>query len=253
MYTGGLMRFGKGKGCDFIKTKCVDSNHQVNPLFENEFYDSIFSPKSFDSSCSSGRQSRTYYAWWIYENIPEIYQYFKDKKYGGFASADYCPVSKEFPEETINSYYTGHCSIKGSGEYGKQIKYNGKNSEYYTSKQLQSYTGETFSDHSFCYQNTLMKDSCVFNMSVVRAVCFESFCSSKSLTIKVNKDYFVCPRAGGKIKVKGYKGYFMCPDYNLICSGTVMCNDMFDCVSKKSETKEESYYYDYTIKTTQNI
>ena len=32
-----------------------------------------------------------------------------------------------------------------------------------------------------------------------------------------------------------------------------MCNDMFDCVSKKSETKEESYYYDYTIKTTQNI
>ena len=252
-YTGGLMRFGKGKGCDFIKTKCVDSNHQVNPLFENEFYDSIFSPKSFDASCSSGRQSRTYYAWWIYENIPEIYQYFKEKKYGGFASADYCPVSKEFPEETINSYYTGHCSIKGSGEYGKQIKYNGKNSEYYTSKQLQSYTGETFSDHSFCYQNTLMKDSFVFNMSVVRAVCFESFCSSKSLTIKVNKDYFVCPRAGGKIKVKGYKGYFMCPDYNLICSGTVMCNDMFDCVSKKSETKEESYYYDYTIKTTQNI
>ena len=38
-----------------------------------------------------------------------------------------------------------------------------------------------------------------------------------------------------------------------MCSGTVMCNDMFDCVSKKSETKEESYYYDYTIKTTQNI
>ena len=247
------MRFGKGKGCDFIKNRCVDSNHQVNPLFENEFYDSIFSPNLFDASCSSGRQSRTYYAWWKYENIPEIYQYFEDKRCGGFASADYCPVSKEFPDENINSYYIGYCSSKGSGEYGKQIKYNRKNSDYYTSEELKSYTGETFSDHSFCYQSTLIKDSINFDSSVVRAVCFESFCSDKSLTIKVNEDYIVCPRAGGKIKVRGYKGYFMCPDYNLICSGTVMCNDMFDCVSKKSETKEESYHYDYAIKTTQNI
>ena len=91
-YTGGLMRYGKGKGCDFIYNKCVDSNHQVNPLFENEFYDSINSPYYFDASCSCRRQSRTYYAWWKYENIPEIYQYFTNKQFGGFASADYCPV-----------------------------------------------------------------------------------------------------------------------------------------------------------------
>ena len=32
-----------------------------------------------------------------------------------------------------------------------------------------------------------------------------------------------------------------------------MCNDMFDCVAKKSETKEESYNYDYTPLTSQNI
>ena len=28
---------------------------------------------------------------------------------------------------------------------------------------------------------------------------------------------------------------------------------MFDCVDKKSEAKEESYIYDYSIKTSQNI
>ena len=50
-----------------------------------------------------------------------------------------------------------------------------------------------------------------------------------------------------------YEGFFLCPDYNLMCSGTVLRNDMYDRVDKKSETKEESYIYDYTIKTSQNI
>ena len=38
-----------------------------------------------------------------------------------------------------------------------------------------------------------------------------------------------------------------------MCSGTVICNDMFDCVDKKSEIKESSYIYDYKIKTIQNL
>ena len=80
-YTGGLMRFGKGKGCDFVKKRCVDSNHNINPLFENEFYDSITAP-SMDASCTSGRQSRAYHAWWLYDNLPTYYQYFSDSRYG---------------------------------------------------------------------------------------------------------------------------------------------------------------------------
>ena len=35
-YTGGLMRYGKNKGCTFIKDKCV-INYEINPEFENEF------------------------------------------------------------------------------------------------------------------------------------------------------------------------------------------------------------------------
>ena len=38
-----------------------------------------------------------------------------------------------------------------------------------------------------------------------------------------------------------------------MCSGTVLCNNMFECVDKQSEIKEESYLYDYEIKTTQNV
>ena len=83
-YTGGLMRFGKGKGCDFLKKRCINSNHEINPKFENEFFDSVFNP-SMDSSCSSGRQSRTYHALWIYSYIPSYYQYFENKRVGGNA------------------------------------------------------------------------------------------------------------------------------------------------------------------------
>ena len=113
-YTGGLMRYGKGKGCDFVKKKCVDSNHEINPYFENEFYDSL-ETSYMDASCSSGRQSRTYYAFLIYGNIPEYYRYFQNENYGGFSSADFCPVAMEYDEENLNSYYTGHCSLKGNG------------------------------------------------------------------------------------------------------------------------------------------
>ena len=71
--------------------------------------------------------------------------------------------------------------------------------------------------------------------------------------MKIHDNYIICPRRGGKIEAIGFGGFFLCPDYNLMCSGTVLCNDLFDCVEQKSEAKNESYYYDYDIKTSQNI
>ena len=51
-YTGGLMRFGKHKGCEFLEEMCVDkTTHKINPKFENEFFDSLYG--SIDPSCSS--------------------------------------------------------------------------------------------------------------------------------------------------------------------------------------------------------
>ena len=121
-YTGGLMRYGKGKGCDFVKKKCVNSG-EINPLFENEFFDSIQSENNVDASCSSGRLSRAYRFFGTYDNIPTYYQYFKETSHGGFPAADYCPVSLPSNEENENIYYVGHCSKLGSGEYGTLIKY----------------------------------------------------------------------------------------------------------------------------------
>ena len=257
-YTGGLMRYRKHKGCSFIKESCVDrENHTINPLFENEFYDQIHSDYLTDANCSSGRQSRTYYAWWLYDNLATDYPYyiyFEDQRYGGFGPADFCPVAQRMPSEESTARYTGQCNKKGNGGYGTNIYY----SDYknYTSENLQSITGETYSDHSFCFLSSLFKENiekAEYYSSVNRAICYDIFCSEKSLTVKINEDYIVCPRSGGKIEVEGYKGFFLCPDYNLMCSGTVICNDMFECVEKESLVKNTSYYYDYEIKTSQNL
>ena len=254
-YTGGLMRYGKNKGCDFIKNKCVNSSSQINPYFENEFFDSIHSDYGIDNSCSSGRLSRPYNSFWVREFYYNNTNYFQNESIGGWPSADFCPVSEITYEEMMNNSYLGHCSNKGSGEYGAYIQIN-KDPTYNTSAQMKLITGEMNSDHSFCYLSSLIskeKDNFHYYSNTVRAVCFETFCSSKSLTVKINNDYIVCPREGGKIEIKEYDGYLLCPDYNLICSGTVLCNNMFDCVDKRSEVKEESYLYDYKIKTSQNI
>ena len=255
-YTGGLMRYGKNKGCDFVFNKCV-INGEINSKFKNEFFNSINNDITYmDTSCSSGRQSRTYNYLVKYQknSIPEKYQYFSDPETGGWSAADYCPVSLvDKYNEGKNIYYVGHCSEKGSGEYGQSIPYKKGKEEYnyYASEDIMSITGEVLSDHSFCVLSSLKLKNIKFDSNVFRAVCYQMFCSEKSLTILILNNYIVCPRSGGKIKVEGFDGYLICPDYNLICSGTVLCNDMFDCVDKKSQIKED--IYDYEIKTSQDI
>jgi len=257
-YTGGLMQYGRNKGCSFLYSKCL-GKFGTDSSFENEFFDTITSVNYIDPSCSSGRQSRAYHILWKYNNIPEQYRYFYSPNTGGYQPAEYCPVSEKWFEEEENFYYVGSCSSKGRGDYGSMIAYKeeGKqNLTFYSSGTLEKITGEIYSDHSFCALSSLVKNNennYELFSKTVRAVCYEMFCSSRSLTIKIHENYILCPRAGGKINVEGYGGYLLCPDYNLICSGTEICNDMFDCVKKKSMTKSDSYKYDYKSKTSQSL
>ena len=252
-YTGGLMQYGKNKGCDFLNLKCVNEG-KVNPKFKNEFFDynSNYNP----AGCTSGRQSRAYHFIYPYENIMPQFQYYNNKAYGGRASADYCPVSQKLSKESENIYYVGHCSEKGSGKYGSKIQYKNKDNSinYYISEELTEITKEKNSENSFCVLSSLISKN-IYNSNyyskTVRAICYQMYCSDRSLTIQINNDFIVCPRSGGKINVSNYEGYLLCPDYNLICSGTVLCNDMFDCVEKKSLLKD-NIIYDYEIKTSQD-
>ena len=171
-YTGGLMRYGKNKGCKFIEDNCVNSSAQIDQFFENEFFDSIHSDYGIDNSCSSGRQSRTYNIFW---ERPSYYnpEYFNDPKIGGYPPADYCPVPESYPNETKYNFYVGHC-LKGSDEYGSAIKE--KDLSYKINEEIKLITGETYSDHSFCYLSSLINkaNNSENYSSTVRAFCFET-------------------------------------------------------------------------------
>ena len=238
-YTGGLMKFGKGKGCDFFNKSC--SEQVGNKItFSNEFYLPVITPGSpisnFEPSCTSGRLSKTIHKLHYYAEVPEEYEYFQNN-YGGLKYTNYCPISEY---NSINSDY----------------RYSGRCSESSTSidQDLESKLGEIFASNSFCVLSTLISKE-VENYqtySELRAVCYEMFCSSKSLTIKIKNNYIVCPRSGGKIEAENFYGYILCPDYNLICSGENMYNSILNCIGEGSKEKENAHEYDYEIKTTQN-
>ena len=257
-YTGGLMRYGKHKGCEFLNQKCIDPvTHKTNEKFENEFFDSL--TNSFEAACSSGRQTRAYKFYYKLDNlntVDERYRYYENELATGYEPADYCPVPQKNKEEEDQAYFSGHCSSIGKGYYGK-ILYPYITNYDTSSSGLAQATGEILGDHSFCFLSSLMKssqDELISSLSsVVRANCYEISCSPQSLTLKIFDDYIVCPRAGGKIQVEGYEGYLLCPDYNLMCSGTEICNNIIDCVTKGSKIKDPSYTYEYEINTSQNI
>ena len=157
-YTGGLMQFGKNKGCEFLELQCIN-NGAVNSKFTNEYFDNINNDITyFDASCSSGRQSRTYHFFRYYTNIPKEYQYFNSNNQGGYTSADYCPVSLNRNEESNSIYYVGYCSEIGGDNYGGAIPYIDKNNKakYYSSGELKSRTGEYHSSNSFCVLSSLI-------------------------------------------------------------------------------------------------
>ena len=244
-YTGGLMRFGKNKGCNFIKNKCINDQK----IYNNEFYQPVLDPNNdpinaaLEPSCSSGRLSRTIYQLKSYtDDLPTAFRYFSDPKIGSISSiADYCPISLYSSETPL---FSGRCSSKGVID----------------DEVLSNKIGESLSDRSFCALSSMVKDADSDLANDVRAVCFEMYCSDESLTIKFGtNDFFVCPREGGKIQgFQGFQGFILCPDYNLICTGlgtqtqTDICNDMFDCITKKVKEKEiYDDYYNYAIQTTQ--
>ena len=72
-YTGGLFRFGKGQGCEFLNTTCLTSGKSN---FEWEFCD-----KEKEDICSSNNLNRgfCYIIKYDYE-LESYYQYFDDKK-----------------------------------------------------------------------------------------------------------------------------------------------------------------------------
>ena len=230
---GGLMKFGKNKGCEFFFNHCGNASNSLT-TFANEFYLPKESTVNSEPSCSSGRLSKTIYNLQLIEDEEindnaNIFEYLISDNKGGSKETNYCPIAHY--DESIN--YIGSCSDSSN-------------------ENINSLRDEKYGNNSFCVISSLEKVSSENENSDYTSICYEMFCTSLSLTIKIGENYIVCPREGGQIKAKGFNGYLLCPDYNLICTSTILCNSLLNCFEKNSEEIEETFYYDYEIKTTQN-
>ena len=247
-YTGGLSRFGRNQGLDFFTEDCNElltegatNNTKRKSKFPNEFCASITK-----TTCSSGRLSKGICDNYISDVTP--YKYYSRDQWETYGDkyADFCPISKSEIQQSNQKYsLIGNCKFGVRDNYGHYAFYY-----WQTHKVDYNYTifnesyGESFSNISFCafssvigaYDSQIKKN--VYE-GFVRPTCYEMYCSDKSLTIKIDKLYHVCPRKGGIIKIEGdYEGHLVCPHYNLICSQTVPCNNLFDCIDKKSKLKD---------------
>ena len=253
-YTGGLMRFGKNKGCDFFTKDCVEEvSHPIHGLkikttYTNEFCSNIYEIDSSFGTCTSGRQSiaqcSNYYSHRsIKTNDPGYTRNTLLTPNDGFSSIkliEYCPYSEsDIATVNPNYNYQGNCKI---GNYGSSNEF-----DYHI------YGNTSFCAFSSMYNSNRETPEYVKNS--IKSNCYNMSCSEKSLTIHVGDEYIVCPRKGGIIKLESnyssYRGLFFCPDYNLICTGTVLCNNLFDCVEKGSIAK--NLIYDYTVNNNVSI
>ena len=258
LYTGGLMRFGKNAGCDFFNIDCneplpSDQIKDGQTTYRKSLFPNEFCAGGEKTTCSPGRQSRGVCENYIIsEKIADYHNNFYGRGWNLYGNkyADFCPLSYNEMQISDKLSYIGNCKM-GNNNFGYYpfFYYTHDTSTYNYNKFSPTY-GEKYSNISFCaFSSVIYKYDDESQKQIykdfIRPTCYEMYCSNFSLTIRINEQYIVCPRSGGYISIGGdYIGHLLCPDYNLICSQSEPCNNMFDCVEKKSTMKLD-YKYDY--------
>ena len=208
-YTGGLFRFGKNQGCAFLKKKCIYN------LGKSTSFSKEFCLNQGEAFCSTSRISKGNCYITKYSNaLEQKYRYYSDEKIGGMEAADYCPTS--FAIKNDDYYYPDNCK---SGRY--------------------EYTGETIGSNSLCFISTI-------SLVKKESICYEIECNknSKSFQVKIGNTEVNCPGSETILtNPKGLSGTLECPSYDLVCTSSNFCNDMFDCIDKKSITDSNTFQY----------
>ena len=129
--------------------------------------------------------------------------------------------------------------LPGSCKYGSSLGYEN--------------IGEVVGDKSICVLSSLVgSNETRIPMEMlknrIRPMCYPITCNTntKTVIITVLQTNISCPTEGGQQKVDGFDGVIYCPDYNSVCTGTVFCNSLSDCIIKKSFALDETFVYSYT-------
>ena len=218
-YTGGLFRFGKNQGCSFLEQDCVYvGGKRTN--FPNEFC-----TEKEAYFCGSSHLSRgDCYIVEYDKPIESRFRHYSNKKLGGFKSADYCPVSYNYYYEDFDPYYYYPFTCN----YGSEIVGN---------------IGETIGDNSLCFETSLTPKRYRESLDEIKNICYRVECirNEKKIRVYVGGSSFICPGYETILYPNGFNGQVKCPDYNMICTSKIWCNELFDCIEKKSEADLDTY------------
>ena len=232
-FTGGLFRYGKNQGCGFLNDYCINGDKS---LYQNEF---CITEKT--TMCTPGRTHRAMCGITSYpRELDSSYKYFTDSRKGGYLSqTDYCPVAKTNSSISKTYYYQGNCDYGEIEVYPENLGYIMGNESICLLSSLTPKDDENLKEYP----------------SSFRALCYKVRCynnsGEKGVRIFIGNNVIICPASGGVQTMDGYNGYILCPDYNLICTGSQWCLDPLSCIEKNSTPLEESYIYDYTSSTSQ--
>jgi hypothetical protein len=221
-YTGGLFKFGKNQGCGFLNSKCI-----INSVSN---YPGFFCDNSNALMCSSSKTSRGFC--YMRENVNKIdgeYRYFNstNTNYIGFHEADYCPVINSENDRPLERYFATNCNM-GMVAYPQFGETIGKNSACFVTSLINS---------KIHHYNELMNRN--------RAICYSYNCDYNENTYNVTmmETQIKCPKAGDRIKVEKFEGFFYCPDFNSICTKKQDCDDSIECIKKKVVHYDRNYDY----------
>ena len=170
-----------------------------------------------EERCSASNIDRGFcYITTYSSQLPSYYQYFSDKRKGGFIPADYCPVSISYASQ--NYYFYSRCDS------------NGKNMN-----NVNPIFGEIYGNNSICILSSLSPK----NYSIIskkQSRCHEIQCDNitRTFTIDIGDVLLNCSGVYEEVSVTGYSGSIICPDYNRVCTGSVWCNDPLDCIDNNS-------------------
>ena len=218
-YTGGLFRFGKNKGCKFFEKECVTKNGKKTD-FSNEFC----TEPGIDF-CSSGHLSKgECYIVKYKDKLEPNFRHYSDEFTGGFSAVDYCPVSYPFFDTELNENY----NYPHNCNFGEKDYFN---------------IGEKVGKKSLCFESSLISlDN--DNKDTLYNACYGVECNKKKKEYQVSVgNALVNCKSGGSIveNPNGFTGKINCPPYNIICSSTVWCNELFQCIDLKSEADTKTY------------
>ena len=228
-YTGGLFRFGKGESKYFLREYCINDKSYLGPNYD---FPTDFCEKENQKRCTTGRMAKGYCKFYTNSVTSYLRYWSNNSTKGGRPLNDYCPVA-EREDSNINlmyNFYPGSCKVGSIFREG---------------------LSEIMSDHSFCAVSSVFPTHSGFYIygATQRGVCYPMYCTETKLTVQFGNFYVVCKRNGGIVNmpaISGFSGSFECPHYNTICTGTVVCNSIEDCIIKKSTAKKSTYTYEGT-------